>query len=192
MLNKGTLKWFIRGFLLTALLLLVAAIVVMPTIGWAQGDDEENLDENREAGAKDPSYTFGSDDPLGRVPVTVVDTGQVRSNREVMAAGEAPSYTFRSDDPWGRTAVTVADNPEPLSNREAMAAGPLPSYQFRSDQPVDASADIGEQARSPGRVTVPLWSSRRPISVMMGSTRIALPSRLPEVTWQASRPIMAA
>ncbi len=41
MIDKDTFKWFVRGFILTILLLLVMVMVIRPTIGWAQGGDEE-------------------------------------------------------------------------------------------------------------------------------------------------------
>jgi hypothetical protein len=71
--NKSTLTWFVRGFALAVLFLLVATMVARPLLGWAQsGNGEMPNDSEQEGGT-----------------ISLVDNGGSNPNWEAMVPGDA-------------------------------------------------------------------------------------------------------
>jgi hypothetical protein len=125
MSNKTVLKWFAVGFTLTLLLLLAVVMLIRPTIGWAQGDGEENPNLNslvfEEASPGDPIVN-DPEEPMSLPPV--VDNGAEGSNWEAMAPGDD---TSSADSPEGQVApAPLVDNGAEQSNWEAMVVDDNP------------------------------------------------------------------
>jgi len=125
MSNKTVLKWFAAGFTLTLLLLLAVVILISPTIGWAQGDGEENPNFWSMVVEDPPPGSPITDGPEGHVATApLVDNGAEQSNWESMVPGDD---TSSADGPEGQVAqAPLVDNGAEQSNWEAMVVDDNP------------------------------------------------------------------
>jgi len=99
MIQSDTFKWFVRGFALTALALLVVVMVVNPNIGWAQGGDDEPGSQEAVAEEGEPSTTLATDDPAGRNMVPVSPDDPEDDERERAERGDVSATESGTDDP---------------------------------------------------------------------------------------------
>lgn len=149
-MNKETLRWFFRGFVLTALVLFLALALVKPNLGMAQ----QGVNNSQDQAAGEAQSGALSDHPAGVMGSPVGDT-PTGTNNDV-AGEKSGAEAIRSDDPAGRSLVTAPEDAG-ISNPEAMrlfdgepgAAGVegvnaalqslvIPAADFRSDGVVPA------------------------------------------------------
>ncbi len=98
MLSKDTFRWFVRGFVLTSLVMLALAALIRPTIGRAQGGGDENPNVDSLVVEEAPPGAASTDDPEGRAPLPVADSSASLSNWEAMLPGDISAHSLESDE----------------------------------------------------------------------------------------------
>lgn len=113
MKTEHSSNWFLRGFILTFIVVLLAALAIPTLLGRAQeGGEPNNLGENVSNSSGAANQT---DDPLGRAAVPLADDGDPGPNNLLVETGASTSG--RTDDPQGRVLIPFADGANlPLDN----------------------------------------------------------------------------
>lgn len=147
MLDKETVQWFFRGFLLTTFLLLAGLALLRPAIGWAQGGDTEGTNPNLAAADEQPSTDVRTDDPAGQNEVPVAADATLSDNNRTAGDIEAVASVTRTDDPLGRHQIPLADPGPAIPNTRAF--DPNASTTVLSDLLAqDPAGNIGSQSYS--------------------------------------------
>jgi hypothetical protein len=90
MLDRATLKWFVRGFGLTLLVVVAAVMVIRPPLGRAQ-EGQGNLTFSHPAGTQGADGSVWTAVPLAddSAPVSNLDAGKSESGTATLSSEEA-------------------------------------------------------------------------------------------------------
>jgi len=150
MIDRDTVQWFFRGFLVTALLMLAGLVLLRPPLGQAQEGEGEDANPNLAAADGQAATTIETDDPAGRnnIPAPAEDES-FRSNNQPPSEAEAAASTGRTDDSLGRQFIPLADEGPVVPNIQAF--DPNASTLIQSDTPREGRAGQieGQDYRSP-------------------------------------------
>jgi hypothetical protein len=121
MLDRSTLKWFVRGFGLTILVVLVTVAVIQPPLGRA-AEDQGNLPFSRPAGTEGAAGPAGTGDSVWMVGPLADDSAPL-SNLEAGKPDSRP-VMLSSEEAAGLEAQILQVQSSPLV---------IPAADFRDD-----------------------------------------------------------
>lgn len=142
MLDRNTGKWLVRWGALAALLLVVAALAIVPTIAQGGRGNLAGHDQATEA-----STSARSDDPAGRMQVPVGDRTAPQSNQA--AGAEKGTPLGRTDDPLGRVMIPLSGDAPAGSNVTASAGQDASASSHGDTDAVTQEAQAIESYQSP-------------------------------------------
>lgn len=144
MIQNDTFKWFIRGFALTALALLVVTMVVSPNIGRAQRGGDEMEPQEAVAEEGEPSTTLATDDASGRNMVPVSPDDPVDDDREGGEGDGVSATVLGTDDPAGRNMVPAPAEGEPDDEQDGMGGERGSATILGTDDPRVGQGSAGD------------------------------------------------
>ena len=129
MKNLSLMKWFIAGFAVTSLIVLLAGLIFSPSVGKAQQGGEDEPNNLGWAAGDSAGSSQKTDDPAGRQMVPLSGEGALPQNNAIQDQALG-SPTGRTDDPADRSLIPLSD------------AAPLPANNVEPDANPEGRFDL--------------------------------------------------
>ncbi len=154
MKNLSVMKWFLAGFAVTSLIVVLAGLIWSPSIGRAQEGAEEEPNNLAWASGDAAGTSQQTDDPEGRQRIPLASEGALAPN-DALQGQASGSPTGRTDDPEGRSLIPLSEAaPLPADNLESMA-DPEGLFDLAVSQ-ANVLREAGLNSNAPQQYTSPL------------------------------------